>query len=76
MNAQHILFREFLYLPCKQQNQELWWMVRSIFIPYINVSITDIFTVPDKLITVKRIIIMIEICIFAPERINFLCNYF
>ena len=30
MNAQQILFQEFLKLPCKLQNQELWWMVKSI----------------------------------------------
>ena len=38
--------------------------------PYITVTITDIFTVPDKLITVKMIIIMIEICILFLERIK------
>ena len=30
MNAQQILFQEFLKLTCNLQNQELWWMVRSI----------------------------------------------
>ena len=38
--------------------------------PKMTVTITDIFTFPDKLITVKRIILIIEICIFALERID------
>ena len=29
MNAQKILFQEFLKLPCKVQNQKIWWMVMS-----------------------------------------------
>ena len=29
MNAQQILFQEFFKLPCKLQNQELWWMVMT-----------------------------------------------
>ena len=37
--------------------------------PYMTVTINDIFTVTDKFITVKRIILMIEIYIFTPERI-------
>ena len=38
--------------------------------PQMTITITNIFTVPDKFITAKSIIIMIGICIFAPERIE------
>ena len=34
------------------------------------IIITNIFTVPDKFITVKMIILIIEICIFAAEGID------
>ena len=37
--------------------------------PYMNVTITDIFTFPDKFITVKIIIFILENFIFAPEHI-------
>ena len=38
--------------------------------PYITVTITNSFTVPDKFITVKISILLIEICIFDTERIE------
>ena len=38
--------------------------------PYITVTITNIFTIPYQFITFKRIIILIEICKLAPERIK------
>ena len=44
--------------------------------PKMTVTITDIFTVLDKFITLKIIIIMIEICIFAPERIESFMSLF
>ena len=36
----------------------------------MTVTITNIFNVPDKFITVKMMIIMIEVCILDPERIK------
>ena len=38
--------------------------------PKMTITITNIFTVPDKFITLKMIILMIDMCIFTPERIN------
>ena len=38
--------------------------------PYMTITITDIFTVPNEFITVKSMNLIIEIYIFAPEHIN------
>ena len=40
----------------------------------MTITITNIFTVTDKCITVKKIVLMIKVCIFAPKRIMSLCN--
>ena len=70
MNAQHIILQEFLKLPCKIQNRELWRMVRIISDAIDDYYHHEYNTVPYQFITAKSIIIMIEIYIFAPERIK------
>ena len=35
--------------------------------PQMNITITNIFTTPDKFVTVKSINILIEISIFTPK---------
>ena len=42
----------------------------------MNINITNIFTTPDKFGTVKNIILMIEIFIFAPKRIKVFMKLF
>ena len=38
--------------------------------PQMTISITNIFNAPNKFITVKRIILLIELFIFTPKRIK------
>ena len=70
MNYLQILFQWFSKLPCKLGHQGLWCMVNSISDAIYDYFRQKTFTTPDKFITVKRIIIMIKLCIFTPKCMN------
>ena len=44
--------------------------------PQMTISTTNIFTTPYKLVTIKRIIFIIEISIFPPKRIKYFMQLF